>query len=108
VIVHPPGIDLALIIDIKGVVVSAEDIFGSPRMHLLNSERLLVLIPSIKHPSNLATFWVAPSLHLSITSQHQGMVGATCYLNYPYFARCFELTLGQSGGNLYGVVCLAS
>jgi hypothetical protein len=106
-VVHAPGKDLPLIINVKGVIVSTEYVFCLPCMYLLYPEGLLIFITRVKHPTDLATLWVTPSLNFTITCQKQGMMGPTSHLHNPYFAILLNLVLSDPCWDLNRVTCFS-
>mmetsp|Transcript_5552 Transcript_5552/g.9504 ORF Transcript_5552/g.9504 Transcript_5552/m.9504 type:complete len:287 (-) Transcript_5552:501-1361(-) len=68
-VVGAPGEDLVLGVDVEGLVAARKNVgsvFGS---HLLNLERLHVLVPSDEQTPSLTQLRLAPSIHFSALSE---------------------------------------
>ena len=68
--------DLALLIDVEGVMVATEDVSGFLSVDLLHSECLVVLVPGLKHSSDLSAFRVTPAVYLTIRCKSQRMMSS--------------------------------
>ena len=64
VIIHTPRIDVVVLIQVEGVVPSAEHIHGVLCVSLLDLERLFVLVSCLKLSTNLSSVGIAPSVYL--------------------------------------------
>jgi hypothetical protein len=65
-IIETPSENLPFVIDIKGMMISAEHILGFASMYLLNPQCLLVLISCLQHSANLATLGISPAIDFAV------------------------------------------
>lgn len=89
-VVETPSKQLVLIVDVKAVHVSTEDIDGVLGSYLLDLEGLVVLVPCVQHSADLAGLAISPSVDLAALSQGQGVLGTTCNLLDTQFAMLRE------------------
>ena len=66
-----------LIIDIEGVVITAENVDGILGSNLLNFECVFLLLPGFCCPSDFQRFRVSPPKHFAALSEAKSMVGST-------------------------------
>lgn len=75
VIVHAPGVDLVLVVDVEGVEAAGKHVFGVLRVRLLDLQGLFVLVSCLQFPTNFSGIRISPRVHLLAHGQGHSMLG---------------------------------
>jgi len=81
VVVEAEAVDLALLVDVEAVMVSAEDI---PRfllnVNLLHAQSLVISVSRLQHTAYLPAFRVSPPENFTVCGEGEAVMGPTLYL----------------------------
>ncbi len=77
VVVHAPGEDVVLVVDVERMVVSAENISSIFGGNLLHLHRVVFLVPRVQHSPELAGISIAPGEHLAASAEGERVVRPT-------------------------------
>ena len=107
-VVESPSVNLLVLVDIEGVVISGPHILGIACCYTLDHQSLLVLVACVQHAAKFPALRITPSKYFPISGQGQGMVSSRSNpLESRSLLPLIEELLPDPGGDAHSLVELA-